>query len=168
MPANPNWARWTFASVADAMQAVADANNLAAFVEQLEDRTDAILKESDRAEIRITGPLVQELSKGYFRVWLDVSVLLASRSDGATKNAYSIQKSAGLFQEALDSPIPVWNYGGEPGDFDEGEPTTQLFLGCFRRREGTSIEVRHFGQLDKTERIKYATVDGRFVLDITN
>ncbi len=82
-----------------------------------------------RAEIRITGPFDQELSKGYHRIYVDVNVLLTSRYDGQ-KNAATILKYAGLFHEAMSEPIPVWNFGGEPGDYVEDDPETQVFLGC--------------------------------------
>src|SRR4051812_40904100 len=115
MPANPNWARWIFASTAYALKQVAVDASLPVIVEHLDERTQAFMQAPDRVEIRITGPFTQELSKGWFRIQLDANVLLWSRYDGQAKNAYTLLKNAGLFHEAMDSPIPVWNYGVEAG-----------------------------------------------------
>ncbi len=169
MPANPNWARWMFASVASALKTVATEASIPVLVEHLDERSETYMKATDRVEIRITGPFTQELSKGYFRVWLDVNVLLTSRFDGAKKNAYTILKNAGLFHEAMDMPIPVWNYGNEDGDYVEDEEETQIFLGCLTPRPGNNDAVRvfNFGQIDKTDKIKQSVVDARYVMYIS-
>lgn len=166
MPANPNWARWIFASVADSLKAVATTVSLPVLVEHFDERTAAFERASDKAEIRITGPFTQELSHGYHRIWVDANVLLTGRYDGAKKNAATILKIAGLFHEAMGSPIPVWNFGNEPGDYVADDPSTQVYLGCLVPRPGKndSIRVLHFGQMDKTDKIKQTEVDARYVL----
>lgn len=166
MAADPNWSRWIFASVAFKLKAVATEANLAVLVEHLDERSDAFMKATDRVEIRITGPFTQELSKGSFRIWVDANVLLTSRYDGSAKNAYDILKFAGLFHEAMDSPIPVWNYGPEPGDYLDSDPNTQVFIGCLLPRPGTndSIRVFNFGQTDKVDKLKQSAVDARYVM----
>lgn len=134
-------------------------------VEHLDERTDAFIKSADRAEIRITGPFDQEISKGYHRVWVDANILLTSRYDGGAKNANDILKYAGLFQQAMSGPIPIWNYGHEAGDYVDADPQTQVFLGCLLPRPGRSESVRvsHFGQTDKTDKLKQSSVDTRYV-----
>lgn len=166
MSANPNWARWIFASVADALKSIATTHNLAVLVEHLDERSDAFMQADDRVEIRITGPFSQELSKGCFRLWVDVNVLLTSRYGGAKKNALDILRFAGLFQEAMDSPIPVWNYGAQPGDYLDSDPNTQVFIGCLLPRPGNSDSVRlfNFGQTDPTDKLKQSAVDARYVM----
>lgn len=169
MSVNPNWARWIFASVGKALKEVATTNSIPVLVEHLDERSDAVMKATDRAEIRITGPFCQELSQGYFRIWVDVNVLLTSRFDGPTKNPYTIIKNAGLFCEAMSMNIAVWNYGGEAGDFDPDDPDTQVFIGCLAPRDGKndSIRVFHFGQTDKTDKLKQSAVDARYVMYIS-
>lgn len=166
MAANPNWARWIFASVAYTLKNVATNANLAVLVEHLDERSDAFMQAADRAEIRITGPFSQELSKGSYRIWVDANVLLTSRYDGQAKNAYDILRFAGLFQEAMDSPIPVWNYGNQPGDYVDSNPATQVFIGCLLPRPGNidSVRLFNFGQTDPTEKFKQSVVDARYVM----
>lgn len=166
MPANPDWTRWIFASVADALKTVATDNDIPVLVEHLDERTKEFERATDKVEIRITGPWVQELSKGYYRVWVDVNALLQSRYDGQAKNAYTIHKNAGLFQAAMSTPIGVWNYGSEPSDFSEDDPDSQVFLGCLLPRPGKndSIRVNHFGQVNAVDKLKESSVDARFVM----
>jgi len=166
MSANPNWTRWIFASVAYALKSVAQENDLAVLVEQLDERTTEFMQATDKVEIRITGPFSQELSKGSFRIWVDANVLLQSRYDGAAKNANDIFKFAGLFHEAMDGPIPVWNYGVEPGDYVDSDPETQVFIGCLLPRPGNSesVKVFHFGQSTATDKLKESMVDARYVM----
>jgi hypothetical protein len=166
MPANSNWARWIFASVAKTLKEVATDASIPVLVEHLDERSETFMRASDRVEIRITGPFTQEQSQGYFRIYVDVNVLLSSRYDGSKKNQYTILKYAGLFHEAMDMPIPVWNYGNEPGDFVDDDPDTQVFLGCLSPRPGNSESVRvfNFGQIDKTDKLKQSAVDARYVM----
>jgi len=157
--ANSNWARWMFASVATYLKQVATDASIPAIVEGMDDRTDDFMQASERVEIRITGPFVTEESKGYFRVYMDVNVILTSRYDGAAKNRYALLKNAGLFQEAMDTVINIHRYGNEPGDDDS-------FLGCLRPRSGRndSVRVIHFGQVDLTDKLRQSAVDARYVM----
>jgi hypothetical protein len=161
-----NWARYVFASVADYFKEVASDNNLPVLVDHLDERTEALMKETDRAEIRITGPFLKHTSKGYYVVFVDVSVLLVSRYDGSRKNAYDILKYAGAFQQAMDSPIAIWNFGGEPGDFDEDDEDTQVFIGCLNPRPGASVQVLNFGQVDAVEKIKMTEVNMKYTTEL--
>ena len=169
MAANPNWARWIFHSVADCLKEVATDADLPVLVEHFDERTAAFERAGDKAEIRITGPFDQELSKGYHRIYVDVNVLLTSRYEGK-KNAATILKYAGLFHEAMSEPIPVWNFGGEPGDYVEDDEDTQVFIGCLTLRPGKneSVRVMNFGQLDKVDKIKQTEVDARYVMDLVS
>jgi hypothetical protein len=168
MAANPDWARWIFASVAFHLKAIATTANLAVIVEHLDERTEEFMQAADRAEIRITGPSTQELAKGQYRLWVDANVLLTSRYDGAGKNAYDIIRLGGLFQEAMDSPIPVWNYGNQLGDYVDADPDSHVSLGCLLVRPGRNESVRllHFGQTDKTDKLKQTVCDARYVMYI--
>lgn len=159
MPANPNWARWAFASVADYLKTVADAASLPVLVEGVDDRTANFMQATDRAEIRISGPFVREPSHNYFILNLDVNVLLTSRYDGTAKNRYAILKFAGLFQEAMDKPINVYRYGSEPGD-------DQTYVGCLAPRRGIQqmVEMFQFGQVDAIDKVKHIDVDARYVM----
>lgn len=162
MPAaNPNWARWVFASVATYLKEVAEGAGIPVLVEGLDERTDVFMQATDRAEVRISGPFSREPSHNYFRLEVDVNVLFYTRLE-ESKNRYAILKIIGDFQEAMDSNIPVCKYGDEPGD-DETER-----IGCLAPRNGRndSIRVLHFGQIDPTDRLKQSMVDARYVMEI--
>ena len=150
MPAaNPNWARWVFASVATYMKEVAKQASIPVLVEGLDERTDALMKATDRCEVRISGPFSRELSHNYFRL-------------EESKNRYGILKIIGDFQEAMDCNIPVYKYGDEPGDDESAS------IGCLAPRSGRndSIRVLHFGQIDPTDRLKQSMVDARYVMEL--
>lgn len=169
MPAHPDWARWCFASVSYLLKDIAETADLPVMTEHFDDRTKEFMQAEDRAEIRITGPFVREDSKDCFTVYLDVNVLLTSRYGGQKKNPFDILKFAGLFQEAMTSPIPVWNYGPEADDYRDDDPDSQVFIGCLLPRHGKNDlnRVFNFGQTTETDKVKQTAVDGRFVMHIT-
>lgn len=158
--ANPDWARWIFASLAYNMKTVATNEGIPALVEGNDRRTDSFMSSPLRAEIRINGPYINEQSKDYYQVWAVVNILLSCHVDD-TKNAYRLQRIAGAFQAAIDASIPLYNYGGEDGDYDISDPDSQIHLGCLRPRNTTqpAVKVLHFGQVDKTEPVRQSVVD---------
>lgn len=166
MAANSNWARWVFASVVVALKQVATNANLPVLIEHLDDRNKQFQEAPDRAEIRVTGPFVQEQGKDYFRIYVDVNVLLISQYGGTNKHGYDILRYAGLFQETMSAVIGVWNYGDQEGDYDPDDPDSQIFLGCLEPKFGENDMIRVFnlGQTDRTVKQKESVVDCRYVL----
>lgn len=156
MPANPNWARWIFASIAKTLNTVADDNNIEAIVEGIDDETDGFTQATDRVEIRISGPFTKEMS-GEYRIQMDVNVILTSRFDGKQKNRHLLLTNAGLFHEAMDKAILIYRYGSGVGD--DGS-----YLGCLTPRSGKNdtIRVIHFGKVDPTDKIRQSVVDNRY------
>lgn len=152
---NPNWARWVFASVADFLKSVADANSLPSIIDGAEDRSDAFSQASDRVEIRITGPTIAEVSKGSFHFIVDANVLLSCRYE--EKNAYRRQTLIGAFQAAMAGPIPVYEFGAEPGD-------DKSFVGCLTIKG--PVALHHFGQLTYPERQSESMCDVRYIMDL--
>lgn len=165
MPANPNWTRWIRASVGSYLMDVANAASLPTIIEELDDRTELYMQATSRAEIRINGPFTQELSANYYRVWVDVNVLVTSRRDGGSKNGYSHLKFLGLFHEAMDGIIPVFKFGLEAGDCQDEDVDCTGEIGCLSARSGPAdaIRVLSFGQVEKTDRIIQNAVDARYV-----
>jgi hypothetical protein len=161
MPANPNWARWVFASVATYLKQVALEAELTAIVEGLDDRTTEFMEAPDRCEIRITGPFTREASHNYFYVEVVVNVLFVSHYE-EQKNQYAIIQKMGVFQEAMDGPIAVYQYGNEPGDDEHS------LVGCLKPVQGRNdtIRVLHFGQVDPTDRLKQSMVDARYRMEL--
>ncbi len=104
--ANKDWNRWILASLNVYFKQVAAGLGLPVLVETVDERTEAFMHAVDRAEVRITGPFLKELSKNYYQAFVDVNVLLTSRFD-PRRNAYQVVGYSGVFQAALDQPIQV-------------------------------------------------------------
>ena len=156
MSANPNWARWIFASIAKTLEAVATTNNIPAIVEGIDDETDEFTQETDRVEIRITGPYTRKLT-GEYQIFMDVNVILTSHFGGAGKNRHVLLTNAGLFHSAMDGAIQVYKYGSAVGD-------DSSHLGCLVPRSGKNdtIRVIHFGKVDSTDKVRQSVVDARY------
>lgn len=160
MPANPNWARWVFASVASYLKEVAADAEIPVLVEGLDERTTEFMTATDRCEIRITGPFTKELSHDYFRVEVIVNVLFVSRYE-EQKNQYAIMQKIGVFHEAMDGSIAVYKYGSLPGD------DQHALVGCLSPIQGrhNAIRVLHFGQITPTDRLKQSMVDASYRME---
>jgi hypothetical protein len=153
---NPNWARWVFASLATYFTSVAQKCNIPVLVEGLDERTTEFMEATDRVEVRITGPFIRDLSVKYYECAVDANALFFSRYEEG-KNKYDILAAVGAFQQAMDSPIPLYRLGNQ--DIDDG--------GIFgvlepRKNRGESTRVLHLGQADLTNRIKSTLVDARY------
>ena len=105
MPANPNWARWVFASVATYLKQVAQSQQLPVLIEGLDERTTEFMNATDRCEVRITGPFTREVSRDWYQIEVVVNVLFVSRYE-EQKNQYAIIQKTGVFQEAMDGASP--------------------------------------------------------------
>ena len=160
MAVNPNWARWTFASVATVLKRLAEDLKIPALVEGLDERTTDFEQAPRRVEIRMSGPFTKELSNDYYEVSLDINLLFTSRYEN-NANQYDIITVVGKFHERLDDPMPMLRLGKEEGD--DGS-----LVGCFLTRTGRNDAVRvfHFGQTDQTDRQKQVMIDSRYVMYI--
>lgn len=160
---NKHWPRWINSSIAQhLLTTVATPASLPFLVEGLDDRTQAFEEAPDRAECRINGPWVSELSHGYWRVWVDINIMLLSNMDGEAKNVFRVEELAGEFLSAMGTSISTFRTGTLAQDpVNDGS-----LLGCLHPRSGKneSVRVIHFGQLSKTERLRQAEVDGRYVM----
>lgn len=161
MPANPRWARWIFASLADYLKTVATNHQIKVLIEGVDDRTDEIMQ-SEHAEIAVTGPFSSEISRNYYRLKVGVRVLIQSRMDKPPKNRYDPQRIAGIFHEAMDAVIAVYRYGNDPED-------DQSLLGCLFPLSGKNDAVRvfNFGQHTPVDRLRQSMVDCWYVMELT-
>jgi len=160
MPADKNWPRWLFASIADRFKTTATDNKIPLLIEGIEDRTSEKIRQVDHAELRINGPTTREVSKGYFELDLNVNIILQSYM--TEENAYTIIQNAGVFFAAM-GPIEVYKHGNGPDD--DGS-----FLGCLSLREDLSEPrfISHFGQLKEDVRLRESMVGGKFQICLQN
>jgi hypothetical protein len=159
MAANPNWPRWIFASLAVHFKGIADGLPLNMIAEGVDERESETMQ-GDRCELRINGPSIRESSKNYWRVWINVNILLTDYMEGQGENTYKLMNWGGAFLEGMNLPIPIYKYGPDVGGVDD-----QTLLGCLTMLRGSSdesIRLIHFGQIGQVERVRQAAVDGRF------
>ena len=157
---NPNWTRWIFSSITEHFSSnVMVPNSIPYLTEGIDVRDDEFMSQSDRAEIRINGPFASEISDNYWRIWVDINLLVTSYFGEKTKDIYLTERIAGLIHEFADTKIPVYRYG--TGVQDDG-----TLLGCLvpRSDKSDSVRVIHFGQVNKVDKIKQSQVDGRYVM----
>ena len=108
MAVDERWARWIYASIAKHLHAVATAKAINLVVELLNERPPAWETASPRAEAHITGPVSKQVSKGCYRMLVNVFITLTTNR-GA--NDYDHIDDAGAWQNALDQCILVMDYG---------------------------------------------------------
>ena len=59
--------------------------------------------------------MISSVTTAYYELSVDMNALFVSRYE-AGKNNYAILAVIGAFQTAMDAPIPIFQYGGLPGD----------------------------------------------------
>lgn len=160
MPANKNWPRWIYASVSDHFKVAADASALPIIIEGIEDRTSEKLRLPLRSEFRLNGPVTSEVSKNYFRLYVDVNLLVQQHMDN--DNAYKLMDAIGVFYNAMTT-IDIYRHGNGPDD--DGS-----FLGCLVLRDELSepITIDHFGQLKEDTRLRESMIMGRYKMFLSN
>jgi hypothetical protein len=149
------------ASIADYFKTAAATIPIPLLVEGIDERMGDI-EHYSHAELRINGPSIQELSKGYFRLIVGVNVLLTELMDRA--QMYDLQSWCGVFSTAMDGPINLYHYGPDVGGVDD-----EAWFECLLPQQAKFDPNRifHFGQISKVERIRQSMVDGSFVCYIT-
>ena len=156
MSANPHWPRWILASIAKHIDA--RRNNIPLFIEGQHRNTR---DEPDLFELRVDGPYFTEVSKGYWHVVIDVSVLIQSAIRDT--EFYRIQELAGLVAAAF-TKIHVFKYGNESSD-DDSQLGCMKLIADIGGKQG--IEISHYGQLAPAEKILQATVEGTYEMRLT-
>lgn len=148
-----HWPRWVFASISKHFSDQFQAAGVPLFVEG-DDRDTAQLQ--DFAEFRMDGPRIRELSKGYFRLYVPVNILVhSSMNDQST---HRLHTTLGKALEAFSDSITVFKLGADPV-IDDG---TSLVCMVQMREKLDELRVNHFGQVDTTSRIQQASVEGHY------
>jgi hypothetical protein len=154
-------ARWTFASLAQHFNDLAVANSIPIFIEGIHERDDALMTVS-HVELRISGPFVKQVDSSRYTVDAIVNVMFMELMD-MKGDAYQIVKWGGVFQDAFLSPLPVYKYGDGVDDDDS-------LIGCLRHKKNPRDQVKlfHFGQSDKTDRVRQSELDGLFDMMVSD
>lgn len=163
---NPRWARWIKQSITKYFRTnVTTPASLPFLVDGIDMVTSAFTEAPDRAECRVNGPFTKEMSANYWRLWVDINVLVMSHMDESSKNIYTLEANAGLFHEAMDTCIPIYRLG----DVIVDPQNDQSLLGYLRPRTDLKDSVKNldFGQIDKTDRLREQQLDARYVMYVT-
>ena len=143
------WPRWIAASINKHFDA--RKGSLPLFVEGMHRETR---DEKDFLELRQDGPYLTELSKGVWRVYMEVNILIQSAMDDS--NMYRIYQDVGIVVQAC-TDIPIYKYGSDPL-IDDGS-----LLGCLKvvadHRGKERIQVNHFGKINPSVPLIQATVE---------
>lgn len=158
MSADPNWARWIFASISRHFADAASVATIPLFIEG-QHRDTRELK--DFFELRVDGPNLREVSKGCWLLRVEINVLVQSTMDD--DNYHRIHQNVGICSVAFDKVINVYRKG--TGPFDD-----QSFVGCLRllqdRERRDYLEINHFGQIDVKTKLMQATVEGHYRMEL--
>ena len=157
-----DWNRWIVASINAYLKQVSDSLSIPAYLEGVDSRSESLVRGRERAEIRILGPFPKHIGVAYAQLHLNVSVLLSS----SALAPYGMAKMVGVFQEAMDLPIGVWNYGSEIGDYDENDASSQIYIGCLLPIAGQSGKVINFGLVDPVLQLQQTEVETSYMMEI--
>lgn len=151
MPANPNWPRWIFASVSKHFY---DRRGTIAFYIEGQERTVPAPK--DLLEFRLDGPYLTEVNKDYWRLYIEVSILIQAIKDDT--DYHRIHSHTGLVAQAFTT-IPVYKFG-------DGVDDDQTQLGCLELVQNLGkrerIQINNFGQIEQTTPLIQSSVEGHF------
>jgi len=153
MGINRDWPRWVFASVVSHFDNGKDSTT-ALYVtgEQQDLRNDTNL-----LELRMDGPALNEPSKDYWHLYIEVNVLV--QCVVSDTDAHVIHRYAGQVAALMDEGIIIYKHGTGAGD--DGTA-----LGCMIPvsdvRGRKKIQINHFGQIHPATKIMQATVEGHF------
>lgn len=149
-----HWPRWLFASITTHFNDT--IKDVPIYIEGAWRDTSNVPK---LVEIRVDGPYVTEISRGYYRLYVEVSLLVQATLN--QQDAHILHKLLGKCLDAFTASIKIYKYGSGPAD-------NQDLLGCAKllndpdKRE--RVQVNNFGIIDRNVNIAQGTVEGHYEL----
>lgn len=101
-----------------------------------------------RAEIRINGPNIEQISKGVWKISCDINVFIMSVISKV--DLYAYQKMVGHFSELFPSSLPIYKLGNEGGD------DMSLFT-CLQ--SNSELKVTNFGIIGPDLNLQRGSLD---------
>lgn len=152
-----HWPRWIKASLNKYF--TDQLNPLYLLIEGTEREKGTI--DHQHAELRVDGPHVTELSKGYWQLEVVVDVLILLKM--GIQDIYAIDRIAGNVLAAFQSSIPVFQYGNGPDD----DPLTMLGCLLLCPDDKESIIITNFGQPLVNSKTLEQTVEAKYRMNLT-
>ncbi|KKM81508.1 hypothetical protein LCGC14_1329120 [marine sediment metagenome] len=144
---NSNWPRWLYASTSKYFQAIADAYPIHMYLEGVERDTK---EESKWIEFRMDGPQTREISKGYFRLDVEINILWSVHLDST--DFHEQQRILGMLIEAM-TDICIHKYG------DDDSLLGTLIL---QQDPNNPIRGNNFGQVRPDTQLVQGSVEGTY------
>ena len=152
MSINQHWGRWIFSSICKHVDD--NKGTLALFIEGQE-RDSTVDK--DHMELRIDGPYFTEQSKHYWKLVVEVNILVQGVIDDS--DFHKMQKYAGKAAYILSMPIDIKKYGSGVEDDDSS-------IGCLQRIDDMldreRLVISHFGKVEPASAIEQSTVEAHY------
>ena len=149
---NQNWPRWVFASVSKHFDD--KRQGLPLHIEGQHRDTRSL---KDFIELRMDGPHFTEVSQNYWRIYVEVNILIQSTMDESSY--HRIHQNAGIVAAAFTG-IGLFKYGNGIND----NPAVQW--GCLQLLQDTSrreeLVIRHCGQVEPATKLLQSTVEGHY------
>lgn len=148
---DPNWPRWIISSVASHFK---DCNENF-FMEGFERGTDG---KPEWVELRLDGPYIREMTKGCWKLEVEVNTLIVVNDNA---NAYRSQEIQGMVLKKFLDCLEVYQIGNQ--EPDDGE-----LLGCLKlqQRGREKIIVTNFGMLKPDIRQFQSSIEGHYVMTL--
>ena len=146
-----NLSRWIFASTSKYFGEVAANNNLHYFVEGTIRETEEHQK---YIEFRLNGPNFTQLSKGLYKLDIEINILWSFNQDD--EDFHEPERIKGILIDAMDD-ICVYKFGDGPYDDDSFVDTLRL-----KQNRRRAICVNNFGQVRSDVRLMQGTVGGGY------
>ena len=149
-----HWPRWSFASFSRHFNDALAAEGITLFIEGQHRNTREL---KDFAEFRFYGPRMLNVSKGCWRLRVEINILLQSVMNDT--NFHEIHRMVGVVAEAFTTNIMGYKRGNGPDD-------DQQVFACFDLIQNPStrnyLEIHHFGQIDKDTNLVQAAVEAHY------
>ena len=151
MPANKHWPRWIMASISKHF--TANIQGLPLYIEG-QHRNSNLPK--DQLELRVDGPYMTEVSRKYWRLYIEVSVLVTSLLDNT--NYHRLQTNFGLVATAF-TDIDAYKLGTGVDDTQEWFACLQLIQDDSRRER---IQINNFGIIEASSQLQQGSIEGHY------
>ena len=149
---NSNWPKWLKASIYSHFDDRKGSYHLSLEGQLPKDTTE----KSSWAELRVDGPYVSELSKDYWRLYVEINVLISAQQ--SPDNLYAYDTMLGHFLSIFESSINVYKYGGD----DES------LVGCLNMLVETRqfLQVSQFGQIEPDNHLQQSVVEAHYQMNL--
>lgn len=152
--------RWMHSSMAKFFSdLVADMTDPPRYHVEAVDEDEALDFQSPSILFRMVGPYAYG---GSNVEWYKVEIQLLCTDIVQTRNdnSWTVFEWAGVIQDAMLGPMPIFKFGNGPDD------NRETLVGCLEPDDtiGDAIRVVPYGQVDKEVRVKQVAVIGKFRL----